>query len=71
MEIFSLVTEIIHNCRVLELGSGAGFLGLVVAELQLDANPKNCSLTMTDVHSEVLSRCRNNFQLSCSKFIPP
>ncbi|KAF8500660.1 hypothetical protein BU17DRAFT_58995 [Hysterangium stoloniferum] len=58
--------DVVQNRRVLELGSGIGFLGLVVADLQLDANPGSYSLTMTDVHSEVLSRCRDNFQLSCN-----
>jgi len=58
--------DTVKNRRVLELGSGIGFLGLVVADLQLDANPGSYSLTMTDVNSEVLSRCRDNFQLSCN-----
>lgn len=53
----------------MELGSGAGFLGIIIGSLQQisasDLSPS--SLWLTDVNEEVLSRCRYNVQMSCSK----
>ena len=55
--------------RILELGSGVGYLGLVAAAIQLD-NPAEGdpepSIWLTDVNSVVLSRCRDNLDLPCS-----
>lgn len=55
--------------RVLELGSGVGYLGLVIAALQLNTpnqeSPES-SIWLTDVNSIVLSRCRDNLNLPCS-----
>lgn len=64
-----MLTGVVQNHRVLELGSGAGFLGLVMAALQME---RNCStrtaLVLSDVNPEVLSRCRQNFHLPCSEY---
>lgn len=63
-----MLTGVVQNRRVLELGSGAGFLGLVMAALQME---RTCStrtaLVLSDVNPEVLSRCRQNFHLPCSE----
>lgn len=67
-------TDIVQARKVLELGSGAGFLGLIIAALQNrpDANLlSHTSLVLSDVNSEVLSRCRQNFLLPCSKLPKP
>lgn len=58
--------------NVLELGSGTGFIGILVASLQLHAatppfDRKMPSVYMTDVNSTVLVRCQNNVRLPCSK----
>ena len=61
--------ERVRGKRVLELGSGVGYLGLVVAAIQLDApnqaNPES-PIWLTDVNNTVLSRCRDNLDLPCS-----
>lgn len=73
----STSVEIVQS-RVLELGSGAGFLGMIIADLQLlsqhssngeenaPSDPRRESLWMTDVDEQVLSRCRDNVNLPCS-----
>ncbi|KAF7436348.1 hypothetical protein PC9H_003181 [Pleurotus ostreatus] len=48
--------------RVLELGSGTGFLGIVIAAIQ-GSSPG--ALWLTDVEESVLNRCRENVQLQC------
>lgn len=57
--------------NVLELGSGTGFIGILVASLQLHAatpfDRKVPSVCLTDVNSTVLARCQNNARLPCSK----
>ncbi|KAH9486393.1 Protein-lysine N-methyltransferase EEF2KMT [Psilocybe cubensis] len=63
--------EVITSRRVLELGSGIGFLGIVVASLQKfweskDQSSPLSSLFLTDVNNEVLLRCRDNINLSCN-----
>ncbi|KAF8578735.1 hypothetical protein K439DRAFT_1416909 [Ramaria rubella] len=66
--------DVIQGRRVLELGSGAGFLGLIIAALQLDhlngpgLLEHSCfpNLILSDANSEVLERCRQNFQLACN-----
>lgn len=61
--------EHVRGKRILELGCGAGYLGLVVAAIQLNAaeleNPEP-SVWLTDVNDVVLSRCRENLNLPCS-----
>lgn len=57
---------------MLELGSGTGFIGILVASLQLHAtippfDRKTPSIYLTDVNSTVLVRCQNNVRLPCSK----
>jgi len=59
--------------RVLELGSGIGFLGIIVASLQLlyraaEKPPQatSPSLWLTDINDEVLVRCRDNVNLLCN-----
>ncbi|KDQ31265.1 hypothetical protein PLEOSDRAFT_1037061 [Pleurotus ostreatus PC15] len=49
--------------RVLELGSGTGFLGIVIAAIQ-GSSPG--ALWLTDVEESVLNRCRENVQLQCN-----
>lgn len=61
---------IVEGKHVLELGSGVGFLGIIVASLQqLAKTPDSASpsIWLTDVNEEVLIQCRRNVQLSCSK----
>ncbi|KAK1221908.1 hypothetical protein PQX77_015288 [Marasmius sp. AFHP31] len=55
----------IRNRRILELGSGIGFLGIIVASLQQLLHGVS-SLWLTDVNEDVLSRCRRNFSLECN-----
>jgi hypothetical protein len=62
-------TEIIAHKRILELGCGAGFMGIVVATLQkLVAPQENHALWLSDINEEVLARCYNNVQLTCSMY---
>ncbi|KAF9024092.1 hypothetical protein BDZ89DRAFT_1017730 [Hymenopellis radicata] len=65
--------EHVVNKRVLELGSGIGFLGIVVGSLQMllepDAEQKSF-LHLTDVNSDVVSRCISNVKLPCNKTSP-
>jgi len=61
--------ERVRAKRVLELGSGVGYLGLVVAAIQLDTPNRGDpepSIWLTDVNSVVLSRCWDNLSLPCS-----
>lgn len=57
---------VLKDKRVLELGSGAGFLGILVGQLQLETQSGG-TLIMTDVNSEVLERCALNLDLDCSE----
>jgi len=55
--------------RVLELGSGVGYLGLVIAAIQLNTPNQegpDSSIWLTDVNNIVLSRCRDNLNLPCN-----
>ncbi|KEP53428.1 putative methyltransferase [Rhizoctonia solani 123E] len=62
--------HIIASARVLELGSGVGLLGLLVATLQQLARPADVKQTsciyMTDVDDDVLARCTSNVRLPCN-----
>ncbi|KAK0208676.1 hypothetical protein DFS33DRAFT_1380177 [Desarmillaria ectypa] len=67
--------EWVRDTCVLELGSGIGFLGMIVGSLQMlagsptDIPPGDAPRTMlhlTDVDSEVIARCISNIKLPCS-----
>lgn len=76
------LSESIISKRVLELGSGVGFLGIIVATLQQlskTANPHTLSnvrlpdlspgsLWLSDLNDAVLNRCRDNLNLPCSEY---
>ncbi|KAI0308108.1 hypothetical protein B0F90DRAFT_1680221 [Multifurca ochricompacta] len=69
--IFTCHLAILVNKTILELGSGAGFLGLVVADIQVsraEVTGHN-ALYLTDVNDAVLRRCYENTRLSCSRRI--
>ncbi|KAI9460476.1 hypothetical protein BJY52DRAFT_1168427, partial [Lactarius psammicola] len=53
---------------VLELGSGTGFLGLIVADIQIchGGMPGSSVLYLTDINEDVLRRCHENMQLPCN-----
>ncbi|KAJ7940485.1 hypothetical protein B0H13DRAFT_14257 [Mycena leptocephala] len=61
---------LVQRKRILELGSGVGFLGSVVASLQLLQRPLDSSspgtVWMSDINESVLSRCRDNVHLPCN-----
>ncbi|KAK7686700.1 hypothetical protein QCA50_010300 [Cerrena zonata] len=61
--------DIVRNKRVLELGCGAGLLGIVAATVQSSRTERGTqtSITLTDVRPDVLERCQHNFQLPCNK----
>lgn len=72
-----IFSGLIVNSKVLELGSGAGFLGTVVGHMQMSSNDLRmneqtvpnfiaASLCLTDANEQVLVRCRNNVMLPCS-----
>lgn len=60
---------ILINKSVLELGSGTGFLGLIVADIQASCGgAEGCpTLHLTDVTENVLRQCSENTQLPCSR----
>jgi protein-lysine N-methyltransferase EEF2KMT len=60
---------ILVNKSILELGSGTGFLGLIVADIQIShGGVTGCPiLYLTDVNEDVLRQCSENTQLPCSK----
>ncbi|KAJ7606813.1 hypothetical protein FB45DRAFT_1068225 [Roridomyces roridus] len=62
--------SLVQGKRILELGSGIGFLGSVVASLQLldgDSIPAgHGTLYLSDINDSVISRCRDNIQLPCN-----
>ncbi|QRW24556.1 methyltransferase domain protein [Rhizoctonia solani] len=59
--------HIVSSARVLELGSGVGLLGLLVATLQQLSRPtvveQSSCIYMTDVDDDVLARCGLNVRL--------
>ncbi|KAK0198770.1 hypothetical protein F5146DRAFT_1219313 [Armillaria mellea] len=72
----------VRDARVLELGSGIGFLGMIIGSVQMPAGssadiPQRGTLIpmlhLTDVDSEVIARCISNIKLPCSKCVslPP
>lgn len=72
-------TDLVARRAVLELGSGAGFLGILIASLHLrfdstSAVPTDCSrsadpptIYLTDVNPCVLDRCQHNTNLPCNR----
>lgn len=72
-------TDLVARRAVLELGSGAGFLGILIASLHLrfdstSAVPADCSrsadpptIYLTDVNPCVLDRCQHNTKLPCNR----
>ncbi|KAF8559946.1 hypothetical protein OG21DRAFT_1400944 [Imleria badia] len=63
---------LVDTSNVLELGSGTGFIGILVASLQLRTavppfDRKMPSVYLTDANSTVLVRCQNNVRLTCNK----
>ena len=63
--------ELVQQTRVLELGSGVGFLGIVAATLQVSHGHTRGTLTLTDVNDEVLVTCGKNSSLPCSTYFAP
>ncbi|KAJ4485676.1 putative methyltransferase-domain-containing protein [Lentinula aciculospora] len=59
-------SSVVEGQRVLELGSGIGFLGIIVASLQQLSSMDASSLWLTDVNEEVLAQCQRNLQLPCN-----
>ncbi|KAF8203787.1 hypothetical protein BJ912DRAFT_212677 [Pholiota molesta] len=59
--------DLVTSKRVLELGSGIGFLGIIVAGLQRlqekATSDSRASLWLTDINDEVLARCHHNVNL--------
>ena len=60
---------VLVNKPALELGSGTGFLGLIVADIQIShGGVSECPfLYLTDVNDDVLRQCSENTQLPCSR----
>ncbi|KAH7886195.1 putative methyltransferase-domain-containing protein [Phlebopus sp. FC_14] len=69
--------EYVSHKTVLELGSGTGLIGILVASMQLRAHSFHSTTNamqherrrvfLTDVNSSVLARCRHNIHLSCNR----
>lgn len=67
-------SEIVRKKRVLELGCGSGFLGIVMASLQLQdelSGPSagvdmQTAMWLTDINGAVLKRCQDNVKLPCN-----
>ncbi|KAL1951104.1 hypothetical protein VTO73DRAFT_253 [Trametes versicolor] len=60
-------TELIRGRNTLELGCGAGLLGIVAASVQLAGSTDWPSLWLTDVNEIVLQRCEHNLKLQCNQ----
>lgn len=64
-------TDLVVGKTILELGSGTGFLGIIVASLQVLLSPQEqihkSRLWLTDVNDQVLQRCSVNINLLCSE----
>ncbi|KZV74104.1 hypothetical protein PENSPDRAFT_749600 [Peniophora sp. CONT] len=61
-------SDIIQDCTVLELGSGTGFLGIVVASLQVLCHNVGAlpAVALTDINETVIERCIDNVRLPCN-----
>ncbi|KAG8963604.1 hypothetical protein FRC03_002799 [Tulasnella sp. 419] len=57
--------DMVASARVLELGSGTGFLGILTGQLQTAAQTSTSAqkLWLTDIHSTVIDRCKHNIAL--------
>ena len=63
--------ELVIGRRILELGCGIGFLGIIAGSIQASASsPNTSSLWLTDVNERVLRRCEHNLRLPCSACRP-
>lgn len=72
-------TDLVAHHTVLELGSGTGFLGILIASLQLrfdltSADPTDGAqsaspptIYLTDANPCVLDRCQHNMKLACNR----
>ncbi|KAI0784916.1 nicotinamide N-methyltransferase-like protein [Abortiporus biennis] len=58
--------DIVRHKHVMELGCGAGLLGIITASLQEHISFENSSLYLTDVRDDVLKRCNDNVRLTCN-----
>lgn len=65
------IIDLVADKQVLELGSGTGFLGIVIASLQrlYGSGEEAYGCVLTDVNDQVLSRCAHNIKLPCSESI--
>jgi hypothetical protein len=64
------IADIVLQKRLLELGSGIGFTGIIIGTIQVLSQVQGVSppkLWLTDVDETVLSGCRQNIDLPCSK----
>ncbi|TBU52299.1 hypothetical protein BD310DRAFT_998891 [Dichomitus squalens] len=57
--------ELVKGKRVLELGCGSGFLGVVTGSIHASADEP--SLWLTDMNESVLQRCKVNMRLFCNQ----
>jgi methylase of polypeptide subunit release factors len=78
LDSLSYAFQDIVNAKVLELGCGTGFLGIVISQLQLlyhstdlrrDGSSHRTSICLTDANEDVLKRCKENVLLRCSEFL--
>ncbi|OCH95682.1 hypothetical protein OBBRIDRAFT_871167 [Obba rivulosa] len=61
--------ELVQGKRVLELGSGSGFLGIAISALQSQpdlSDAQFAALWLTDLTEDVLQRCSRNITLPCN-----
>lgn len=64
---FRHISDTVRDRCVLELGSGVGFLGAVIACMH-NESPSG-RLYLTDINAHVLERCQDNIRLRCSRLI--
>ncbi|EJD03748.1 uncharacterized protein FOMMEDRAFT_167074 [Fomitiporia mediterranea MF3/22] len=63
--------SVLKSSRIFELGSGAGFLGIIIAQLQKEdlKQPDHgvqAYLCLSDLNENVLARCEQNVRLPCN-----
>ena len=67
LHLHTCPAEEVSGRKVLELGSGTGFLGIIIGLLQLEHNEdvgEAGGLCLTDVDESVLQQCHRNCQLT-------